>query len=128
MVDRDRQVEIARKEAHDCEFHGREIQYLRHMASWQWQHAQDEYNARSGFVGALILVRRDLGSEPVPADVLARWLTKAIDAGNKHIGKGKYPNLADCLRAGVCDHDGLSDGLKADIAEALGITAVAGAR
>ena len=124
MVDADRREERARKEAHDCAAHGREIHYLRHMASWQWAAHEESESAYRGLVSALILVSQRLTGEPVPAGVLAGWLGKAIDAGNKHLGRRKFPSLADCLRAGGCDHDGLSDGLKADIAEALGIGAV----
>lgn len=125
MVDGDRREQRAREEAHDCAAHGREIQYLRHMASWQWDHAQESASAYRGLVSALILVRQRITDAPVAPGVLSGWLDKAIAAGNRHIGKGGYPSLANCQRAGGCDHDGLSDGLRADIAEALGIAAPA---
>ena len=125
MVDADRREERATKIAEDCAEHGKEIQYLRHMANWQWAAANQQQSARWAIVTALGNTEMGLAhrSEPVPVDVLATWLRKAIDAQSKVLRRADgYPTLADCLRGGGCEHEGLSDGLKAEIAGALGLT------
>lgn len=125
MVDADRREEKARQRAEDCGEHGQEIQHLRHVASWYWAAMGQQEAARRAIVGALgntVLGLRH-HTEPIDPAELAAWLDKAIAAQSKVTRRpAAYPTLADCLRAGGCDHDGLCDGLKAEIAGALGLT------
>jgi hypothetical protein len=118
MVDADRREERARKIAESCAEHGTEITYLRHMASWCWSDAQKEGAARRAIVGALQVLIRDRlgdgrGDGTVPVPALAAWLHKAIDAQNRPMRKHGFPTLADCQRAGGCEHDALSPELAA---------------
>lgn len=131
MVDADRRERRALDLSADCTAHGDEIQYLRHCASWYWNSMNDSEEARHAIVGALgktvLNLRRTPGtftSGTVKASDLVAWLEGAIDKQNKPLKRHGYPTLADCLRAGGCDHDGLSDPVKAEIAEALGLTLV----
>ncbi|MDA8320411.1 MAG: hypothetical protein M0030_11470 [Actinomycetota bacterium] len=130
MVDADRRERAALDRAADCTEHGREIRHLRHLASWYW--AIDEHSdaARRAIVAALGNWRIALGDRatPVPAAELRAALDGIIAAQQKVMRRpAGYPTLADCLRAGGCDHDSLSGPVKAEIAEVLGLTAPAGA-
>jgi hypothetical protein len=128
FVDADRRERRALDLLPDCDAHKREIQYLRHMASWCWDSAQRAEGARGAIVAELILAARGLQhqAEPVPVHVVAEALTKAVGGQKKALARRSYPTFADCLRAGGCDHDGLSADLKAEIAEAPGSTASEG--
>lgn len=121
-VDAGRRERRAAEAAMDCQEHGREIRYLRHMASWCWDGEQQAEAARQGIVRMLIVAARGLEgrTDPVPAEVVARELLKAIDGQEKARRRPRSP-FADCLHASDCGHDGLSDALKAEIARILGI-------
>lgn len=126
MADADRREERARKAAEDCAEHGKEIQHLRHLASWCWaaeQHADSQRRAVVAAIGNASLALRGR-TEPVPASEVTAFLDR-ITAAQKKVRKGHpgYPTLADCLRGGGCDHDGLSGALVAEIAQVLGIAA-----
>lgn len=125
MVDADRRERRALDLLPDCEAHRSELQYLRHMTSWYWDQAQKEDEARHAIVGALqvtALRLRDAGPDAsVNAADVAGWLDKAVDRQKRPLNRKGYPTLADCLRGGGCDHDGLSDQVKADIARVLGL-------
>ncbi len=85
-VDRTRGIEAAEKRAEDCEEHGRMLLHWQRLAEWHWAAAGQQELARWSIVQALQLVQRDElahRSEPVPVDVLCRWLDKAIDAQKK---------------------------------------------
>jgi hypothetical protein len=124
MVDADRREERARAIAESCLEHGSEIKYLRHLASWYWAAMNQQESARRAIIGAagstLLALRDHTG--PVPAEVLSTWLDKLIHAQDRVLRRpAGYPTLADCLRGGGCDHDGLTPELAAEIASALGI-------
>jgi hypothetical protein len=126
MVDADRRERRAAQNALSCTEHGKEIQYLRHVASWYWQCMNDSDEARHAIVGALGKTVLDLSVNPdytVTAAELSGKLQKAIDKQNKPLRRHGYPTLADCLRsaAGGCEHEGISDAVKKEIAEALGL-------
>jgi len=123
MVDADRREERARQLAGDCGEHGKEIQYLRHVASWYWDAMTRAESARMAMITPLLLARRDLDDNalPIPVKDVIRWLDEAVKGDQKAIGKRGYPTLADCIRGGGCEHDGLSEGIRAEIARALGI-------
>jgi hypothetical protein len=127
IVDADRREERARKNAEDCAEHGKEIQYLRHMASWNWASMNQQEAARRAVVMANLKSATGLRGDPeamVRAADVAAWLEKNADAQEKVLRRPEgYPTMADCLRGGGCDHDGLSGELKAEIAEALGLAA-----
>jgi hypothetical protein len=55
MVDADRREERALKQAGSCEYHGHEIQHLRHMADWCWAEANRQEGARQAIVSQLAL-------------------------------------------------------------------------
>jgi hypothetical protein len=128
MVDADRREQRARLIAEDCEAHGREIQYLRHCASWYWQSMNDSDEARQAVVTANMLTARNLREHGADATVkaadVAGWLDKNTGKQDKALRRHGYPTLADCLRstAGKCEHDGLSSQVKADIVKELGLT------
>jgi hypothetical protein len=122
MVDGDRRERRAAEAALSCDEHGREIRYLRHMASLCWDDAQRAEEARQGIVRALIVAAQNLEgrTEPVPAEVVARVLLKAVDGQDKALKRPRSPYAA-CLHGdGGCGHDGLSDSLKAALAAAPG--------
>jgi hypothetical protein len=124
MVDADRREQRASERALSCTEHGKELQYLRHLASWYWASMVQQESARQAIVMMNLNTAkgmRELGADAtVEAARVAGWLTKNVDAQNKVLRRpAGYPTLADCLRAGGCDHDGLGDGVKAEIAEAL---------
>lgn len=124
LVDADRREQRATKIAESCAEHGKEIQYLRHIASWYWAGLNQQEEARADMITSLMLTIQGLGNrtEPVPVDTLTTWLNKAVKAHDKVFRRPKgYRALADCLADGTCDHDGLTDGLAAEIAEALGL-------
>lgn len=124
-VDGDRRERRAAEAAADCARHGEEIQYLRHMASWYWNGQENEAQARRAMVMGLIKTVQaiDPTGEPFPAAELRKSLQKAIDAHLKVLHRPSgYPVPADCIRAGGCDHDGISNELKTDVARVLGIT------
>lgn len=128
LVDGDRREQRATKTAESCGEHGKEIQYLRHIASWYWASLNQQEEARGGIVIDLMLTVQKLGNrtEPVPVATLVTWLNKAVKAQDKVFRRPMgYPALADCLADGNCDHDGLSDGLATEIAEALGLPIMA---
>lgn len=123
LVDADKRERRALDRLPDCDAHRSEIQYLRHAASWYWDAAQNAEVARSAIVGELIIAARKLEcrKDAIPAAEVAGVLDSATAAQKKHLGKHGYPTFADCQRGGGCDHDGLSDSLKAEIAGALGL-------
>jgi hypothetical protein len=129
MADADRREQRARAIAESCPEHGKEIQYLRHLASWCWAAMNQQESARRAIAAAagnVLLALRDHGTA-VPADTLAAWLTRVITAQGKVLRRpAGYPTLAGCLRGGGCDHDGLSAQLAAEIAAALGLYRAAG--
>lgn len=124
MVDADRRERRAAENALSCTEHGKELQYLRHTVSWYWAAMVQQESARQGVVMAnQNTAGRMRGHGPdamVRASDVADWLEKNVDAQNKVLRRpAGYPTLADCLRAGGCEHDGLADGVKAEIAAAL---------
>jgi hypothetical protein len=122
MVDGDRRERRAAEAALDCAEHGRELQYLRHCASWYWSQMNDAEDARQAIVGSLQMNAQRLRPEVTFTGAeLAGMLLKAVDKQKGPLNRKGYPTLADCLRAGGCDHDGLSDAVKADIAAVLGL-------
>jgi hypothetical protein len=126
MVDADRREQRALALLPDCDAHRRELQYLRHMVSWYWNIMNDSEDARHAIVGALGKTVLDLSVNPgytVSAAELSGKLQKAIAAQDKPLKRHGYPTLADCLRsaAGTCEHEGISDDVKKEIAEALGL-------
>lgn len=125
MVDADRRERRAAEAALSCTEHGRELQYLRHCVSWYWDSMNVSDQARMAIVSANLLTAKGLREghwgEQVDAAEVAEWLEKNADAQKRPLKGRAYPTLADCIRAGGCDHDGLSDDVKRDIAEALGL-------
>lgn len=121
-VDADRREQRALALLPDCEAHRRELQYLRHCASWYWDNAQVSEQARQAIVSALLVTALRLRPEVTFTGAeLSAMLEAAVDKQKRPLKGRQYPTLADCIRAGGCDHDGLSDAVKADIAEALGL-------
>lgn len=124
-LDGDRRERRAAEAALDCGEHGEEIQYLRHMTSWYWSGHEQEASARRAMATGLIKTVQAINpaGPPFPAADLLKSLQAAIDAQSKILHRPSgYPVPADCIRAGGCDHDGISDALKTDIARVLGIT------
>jgi uncharacterized protein (DUF3084 family) len=126
MVDADRREQRAAQRAEDCGEHGREIQYLRHLTSWYWASMVQQESARQAIVMMNLNTAkrmRDLSADAtVKAADVADWLGKNVDAQRKVLRRpAGYPTLADCARAGGCEHDGLSDGVQAEVAAALHI-------
>jgi hypothetical protein len=125
MVDADRRERRAAEAALDCTGHGRELQYLRHCTSWYWSKMNDAEDARQAIVGGLLVTAQRLRPDVTFTGAeLAVMLQKAVDRQKGPLKRKGYPALADCSRAGGCDHDGLSDAVKADIARALGLADV----
>jgi hypothetical protein len=121
MVDANRREEAAAKRAEDCAQHGSEIQYLRHLASWCWNDGQDADEARQAVIVAMQQLAKQLDgiTEPVPVDKLRDWLKRAMAAHTRKVNKPpSYPTLADCQRAGGCDHEDIDHRLKAKLEEA----------
>lgn len=122
LVDADRREQRALALLPDCDAHRREIQYLRHCASWYWQSMTTAEEARRAIVGGLLVTAQRLRPEVTFTGAeLSAMLGRAVDRQDKPLRRKGYPTLADCLRAGGCDHDGLSDAVKADIAKELGL-------
>ncbi len=127
MVDADRREQRALALLPDCEAHRRELQYLRHCTGEYWHAMNDADEARRAIVGALGKTVLDLSANPgytVTAAELSGWLQKAIDKQDKPFRRHVFPTQADCLRsaAGECEHSGICDDVKADIAAVLGLT------
>jgi len=105
MVDADRREARALEIATNCEKHGEEIRYLRHMTSWFWECMQRESDARSGVVRGLILAQRRIpGEGMVSAADVHKWLTKAIDASRKTLDRPKKLS-AVCQGEPECSHN-----------------------
>jgi hypothetical protein len=124
-VDADRREQRALRLLPDFQAHRGEIQYLRHMTSWYWNQAQSADEARHAITGPLqaTAIRLCAGTDAtVKATDVAGWLDRAIDQEKKPLSRKGYRALADCLREGGCDHDGLSEQVKADIILVLGLT------
>jgi hypothetical protein len=128
MVDGDRRVQRALAKLPDCEAHRTELQYLRHCVSWYWDSMNSAEQARRAIVASLLLTVRGLDNTDgtVKSADVAAWLNKAVKAQDKPLARHYYPTLADCLRsaAGTCEHEGISDAVKNEIAGALGLTPV----
>lgn len=125
LADGDRREQRALNQLPDCDAHRSEIQYLRHLASWYHDREQQADTARKAMATSLVVTSQRLEgrTDPVPAPDLVKWLRDAARANLNilHGRRKRYPNLADCARAGGCDHDGISDDLKTDIARVLGL-------
>ena len=104
MTDRDRQVRAALDRAEDCAEHGAMLRHWQRLAEWHWAASGQQQNARQSIVTALILLERDElahRSEPVPVDLLCKWLRKAIDAQKKvRRQPDGWPPLEEHLHAG----------------------------
>jgi hypothetical protein len=132
MVDADQRERRAAENALSCTEHGKEIQYLRHMVSWEWNSMNDSEDARMAIVSALgntvLAIKRGAAGPDgtLKADDVAKWLEEAIAKQDKPLRRHGYPTLADCLRsaAGTCEHEGVSEDVKKEIAEALGLAVV----
>jgi len=128
MVDGDRREQRALALLPDCEAHRTELQYLRHCVSWYWHCMNDSEEARWAIVTSLLLTVRGLDNTDGTVNVadVAAWMTRAVKAQEKPLKRHGYPTLADCLRsaAGACEHDSISDAVKNEIAQALGLTPV----
>lgn len=128
MVDADRREQRALALLPDCDAHKRELQYLRHCASWYWHCMNDSDEARAAVVTALMLTAmnaREAGPDAtVKAADIAEWLEKAVKKQNEPLRRTSYPTLADCLRSahGDCEHDSVCGDVIAEVAEALGLT------
>lgn len=125
MTDADRREQRARDEAWSCPEHGKRILYMERLAWWQWASSGHQENARQAIVTALINLKRDEldgRTEPVPVDLLVQWIDRAVDAQNKvRKHPEDWPPLGDYL-AGEGGF-GPPAAMKAEIAEALGLTA-----
>lgn len=124
MVDADRRERRASENALSCDEHGKELQYLRHLTSWYWAAMVQQESARQGIVMMNLNTAKRMREQGADATVeaarVAEWLEKNVEAQKKVLRRPTgYPSLADCLRAGGCEHDGLGDGVKAEIAAAL---------
>lgn len=126
MVDSDRKEQRALARLPDCDAHRSELQYLRHMTSWYWHGMNDSEEARHAIVGALGKTVLDLSVNDgytVSAAELSGWLQKAVDRQKRPLARHDYPTLADCLRSahGDCEHAGVCEHVKSEVAEALGL-------
>jgi outer membrane murein-binding lipoprotein Lpp len=127
MVDADRREQRAALAAEDCAEHGKGLRYLRHLTGWYWAAMVQQEDARQAVVMMNLNTAKRMREQGADATVkaadVAAWLEKNVSAQRKVLRRpAGYPTLADCARAGGCDHDGLADGVKAEVAEALGIT------
>jgi hypothetical protein len=125
--DGDHREKSALDRAEDCTEHGRMLLHWQRLAEWHWAAAGQQENARQSIVTALILLQRDElagRSEPVPVDVLCRWLDKACDAQKKVPRKPEgWPSLEEHLHLWcVC-----SEPPVAQSAEATALKAATGA-
>ena len=128
MVDGDRREQRALALLPDCDAHRRELQYLRHCVSWYWSEMTSAEEARQAIVGGLLVTAQRLRPDVTfTGTELAGMLQAAVDKQKGPLKRKGYPTLADCIRGGGCDHDGLSDAVLADIAEALGLAVTADA-
>jgi hypothetical protein len=124
MVDADRREQRAALHAEDCAEHGRGLRYLRHLTGWYWAAMVQQESARQAVVMMNLNTAkrmRELGADAtVKAADVAGWLEKNVDAQQRVLRRPSgFPTLADCARAGGCEHDGLSDDVKTEVAEAL---------
>lgn len=123
MVDADRREERARDEAWSCPEHGKRILSNERLAWWHWANSGYQEQQRQAIVTALILVQRDelaRRSEPVPVDLLCKWLDKCVAAQRKVRKHPEgWPPLGDYLTGR--DGFGPPAAMKAEIAEALGL-------
>jgi hypothetical protein len=130
-VDGDRREQRALALLPDCQAHRRELQYLRHQVGEYWHAMNDSDEARTAIVSANQLTARNLsGGGPdamVKAADVAAWLMRNVDKQDKALRRHVFPTQADCLRsaAGECEHAGICDDAKADIAEVLGLVLAA---
>jgi hypothetical protein len=128
MVDGDRREQRAMALLPDCEAHRRELQYLRHCASWYWHNMNDSDEARAAVVTALMLTARNAREAGPDATVkaadIADWLEAAVKKQNRPLHRTSFPTMADCLRSahGDCDHDAVCGDVIAEVVEALGLT------
>ena len=125
-VDGDRREQRALALLPDCDAHRRELQYLRHRVSWYWSEmtSAEEAGTSSG------RSPRDRAAAAPDRDLHRHRRGRELKGHRQAQGplkRERHPTLADCIRAGGCDHDGLSDAVLADIAEALGLAVTADA-
>lgn len=122
MVDADRREERAWKTAESCAEHGREITHLRHLSSWYWAASGHADACRQAIVMAMFNLADNLRHDRVDPAAIPGLLDKAVHVQSKVLRRPPgYPTLADCLRGGGCEHDGLAPGLAAEIATELGV-------
>ncbi len=113
-ADRERGIRDAEKRAEDCAEHGAEIRYLRHQTHNYWLAAEAADEIRKIYVGLnfhledALAKEPDPGAEPIPAElrikmalaVLANIKKAVLAARRRHVPV----TLADCPRAGTCEH------------------------
>lgn len=104
-VDRDRGIRDAMKKAEDCAVHGEMIRHDAHQAHWFSVLADRNDAERVEWLGAAWHIRDAFATR---GDPLARKVVAFVDAADKGAKRARKrfeaPSLADCERAGKCDH------------------------
>lgn len=106
MVDKDRAVRAALLRAEDCEAHGEAIRFEGHQAYWFSRLAEAHDEERVAYVGALFALTEAMKANPdwPGADAVAKFVADAHRAGDRARKRFAAPTLADCQRAGKCEH------------------------
>lgn len=104
-IDKIRQVEAAVQRSEDCEHHGAEIRHERHQAYWFSILAEANDEERMGWVDACFqLVNMFSHHDPDQAGEYEKRLRKASQKSDRTRARHTAPTLADCQRAGRCEH------------------------
>lgn len=105
QVDKDRQVLAAAKRAEDCEHHGEEIRHQRHQAHWFSVLADANDDERAMWVQTCFgMVQLFQNNDPQQAARYEKALKKGSQAANRIRSRHTAPTVADCQRAGRCEH------------------------
>lgn len=106
VADRDRGIRSALARAEDCSKHGDDLRYERHQAYWFSRLADDLNEERVAYLTALDNIRDAFVADdklPLRGKVL-EFIGKTKRSARKIRARKGAPALADCQRAGHCEH------------------------
>ncbi|MEV8504507.1 hypothetical protein AB0368_06700 [Actinoplanes sp. NPDC051475] len=105
QVDRDRSVRAAIARAEDCAEHGPDLRYEQHQAYWFSRLVEAKDAERVVWLSAVHDINRALtGRSDDWAAALRAHLAQIQRQAAKTRAGGDAPTLADCQRAGRCEH------------------------
>lgn len=104
-VDKGRQVRAAMARAEDCTQHGADLRFEQHQAYSFSRLADAHDQQRMAWIETCYrLVEMFAAADPDRADAYRKTLDKASSKTSRIRDRNQAPTLADCQRAGRCEH------------------------